>query len=183
MEKLSCIPLLLILTLLFTLMPVHAIVTMDTTLYEPQQQMSSDEIFLLRKTYPYGYRALVAQEDVSFEQTIFDLAEQQSYPSSSDTSSMLMSESLNSSWPMKSYNAQRIGRTTYSTADNPGLEKWRFLTYVSGVDSGAVVSDDNTIIFGCLFPKLLSPEKGDRRFSSNEETESKEGTVDHQRSR
>ncbi len=55
---------------------------------------------------------------------------------------------MNSSWPMKSYNAQRIGRTTYSTANNPGLEKWRFQTWISGVDSGGIVTDDNTIIFG-----------------------------------
>jgi len=149
MEKKSCIPLLLILTLLLiTLMPVHAIVSMDTTLYEQQQQMSIDEIFFLRKAYPYEYKTFVAQEDASFEKTIFDSVEQQSYPTSSVSSSVLMSDPMNSSWPMKSYNAQRIGRTTYSSADNPGLEKWRFQTWISGVDSGAVVTDDNTIIFG-----------------------------------
>jgi hypothetical protein len=31
----------------------------------------------------------------------------------------------------------------------------------------------------CLIPKLLSPGKRDRRFSSDEETESKEGAMDH----
>jgi len=35
----------------------------------------------------------------------------------------------------------------------------------------------------CLIPKLLSPEKRDRRFSSDEETESKEGAMDYQRSK
>jgi outer membrane protein assembly factor BamB len=149
MKKKSCIPLLLILTLLLiTLMPVHAIIPIDKSLYELQQQMSSDEIFFLRKAYPNGYRTLFAQVDDFYEQTIFDLVEQQSYPSSSVSSSVLMSDSMNSSWPMKSYNAQRIGRTPFSTANNPGLEKWRFQTHIAGVDSGAVVTDDNTIIFG-----------------------------------
>jgi outer membrane protein assembly factor BamB len=149
MEKKSCIPLLLILTLLLiTLMPVHAVIPEVMTLYEPRQQMSFDEIFFLRKAYPYGYRTLIAQEDASFKQTIFDTVEQQSYPSSSVSSSMLMSSPMNSSWPMKSYNSQRIGRTNSSTVDNPGIEKWRFQTYISGVDSGAVVTNDDTIIFG-----------------------------------
>lgn len=55
---------------------------------------------------------------------------------------------MNSSWPMKSYNAQRIGRTTSSTADNPGIEKWRFITNIDGVDSGAAIADDGIVYFG-----------------------------------
>jgi outer membrane protein assembly factor BamB len=121
---------------------------MDTTSNELEQYMSSQELFCLRKAYPYGYRALVAQVAASFENTIFDSVEQQSYPTSSVSSSVLMSDPMNSSWPMKSYNAQRLGRTIYSTTNNSGIEKWRFQSYIAGVDSGAVVTDDNTIIFG-----------------------------------
>jgi len=56
---------------------------------------------------------------------------------------------MNSSWPMKSYNAQRIGRTPVSTADNPGIEKWRFLaSTIGGVESGAAIASNGTIYFG-----------------------------------
>jgi outer membrane protein assembly factor BamB len=56
---------------------------------------------------------------------------------------------MNSSWPMKSFNAQRIGRTPSSTVDNPGLEKWRFQTFGSGaIDSSAAIDDNGIIYFG-----------------------------------
>lgn len=55
---------------------------------------------------------------------------------------------MNSSWPTKSYNAQRIGRTPSSTIDNPGIEKWRFQTYVCGVESGPAVDNNNIVYFG-----------------------------------
>ena len=29
-------------------------------------------------------------------------------------------------WPMQGYDRKHIGRSPYSTADNPGIEKWRF---------------------------------------------------------
>ncbi len=149
MEKKSGIPLILILMLfLVSLVPGHASIPVDTTSDEPQQQMSSEEIFSLRKAYPYEHRTLVTQEYASVKQTNADMVAQPSDSSSLIPFIPLMSGPMNSSWPMKSYNAQRIGRTTYGTADNPGLEKWRFQTWISGVDSGAVVTDDNTIIFG-----------------------------------
>jgi len=58
---------------------------------------------------------------------------------------------------MKSYNAQRISRTSASTADNPGVVKWRISA--GWIESGAVVNEEGNIFFGsenfniyCLFP-------------------------------
>jgi outer membrane protein assembly factor BamB len=133
---------------LVSLVPGHASIPADTISDELQQQMSSEEVFFLRKAYPYEPQALVAQENASFKRTNADMGAQH-FDSSSLIPFVPMTKGpMNSSWPMKSYNAQRTGRTTYSTVDNPGFEKWRFQTWISGVDSGAVVTDDNTIIFG-----------------------------------
>ena len=81
-------------------------------------------------------------------QTNPDALEQVISASTLVPSSVGLSGPMNSSWPMKSYNAQRIGRTLSSTTDNPGIEKWRFQSYIMGVDSGAAVADDGTIYFG-----------------------------------
>jgi outer membrane protein assembly factor BamB len=144
----SILVLFVILILLSCLIPVQATNLMDTTSNELEQHLSSLEMFCLRKAYPYDYKALQYQEYFTGEQTTPNALEQVLSSSSSVLSSIGLSEPMNSSWPMKSYNSQRIGRTTSSTVDNPGLEKWRFQTWISGVDSGAVVTDDNTIIFG-----------------------------------
>jgi len=112
------------------------------------QQLSSEETFLLRKAYPYENRALLGGQYFPMKQTNNDVDEQALSSSSSDPFPAELSGPMNSSWPMKSYNAQRVSRTPYSTADNPGVEKWRFKTYISGVDSGAAVADDSIIYFG-----------------------------------
>jgi len=138
----------IIFILLFCLVPVHATIPMDTTLDELQQHMSSDEIFFLRKAYPHENRASLDLQYFPMKQTNNDVDEQTSSSSSLGPSPVGLNGPMNSSWPMKSYNAQRIGRTISSTINNPGVEKWRFQSHIAGVDSGAVVTDDNTIIFG-----------------------------------
>jgi outer membrane protein assembly factor BamB len=133
--------------LLATLVPVYATIPVDAS-YELERDTSSVETFLLRKAYPYDYKALYDLKYFQIGQTNPDALEQVLSSSSSVPSSVGLSGPMNSSWPMKSFNAQRIGRTTSNTVDNPGLEKWRFPTYIAGVDSGAAITDDNTIIFG-----------------------------------
>jgi outer membrane protein assembly factor BamB len=140
----------ILLLLVSTYLPVQAMNQTEPSPDTQEQGLSSLEVFLQRKAYPYEYKAIEYQKYFTQEQTYDDVSEQtvvsSSFPAVS--SSMGLSGPMNSSWPMKSYNAQRIGRTTSSTADNPGLEKWRFQTHIAGVDSGAVVTDDDTIIFG-----------------------------------
>ncbi len=54
---------------------------------------------------------------------------------------------MNSSWPMYCYDTRHTGRSPYSTADNPGDEKWRFK--VSDWNEGGPAIDDNgTLYFG-----------------------------------
>lgn len=53
---------------------------------------------------------------------------------------------MNSSWPMQSHDNLHTGRSQFSTANNPGVEKWRFLC--DQVDGGPVIAEDGTIYFG-----------------------------------
>ena len=53
----------------------------------------------------------------------------------------------NHAWPQQGYNSQHLGRSPYSTADNPGIEKWRFATdnWCGGSPS---IGTDGIIYFG-----------------------------------
>lgn len=133
--------------LTFCLSSLIPAVTSAGVMPHDSKEQSFEEIFFLRKAYPYENRALHTPEYRPMEQTISN-ADEQVLPSSSDPSLAALSGPMNSSWPTKSYNAQRVGRTPYSTADNPGIEKWRFRSYIMGVESGAAVADDGTIYFG-----------------------------------
>ncbi len=50
-------------------------------------------------------------------------------------------------WPQQGYNQQHTGRSPYSTADNPGTEKWRFPAG-DWCDGSPVIASDGTIYFG-----------------------------------
>ncbi|HWR63377.1 MAG TPA: PQQ-binding-like beta-propeller repeat protein [Candidatus Thermoplasmatota archaeon] len=146
----SLLVLLVIFILLCCLIPVQATNLVDTTSNELEQHLSSQELFCLRKAYPYEYKALHYQEYFNGIQTNPDALEQVISSSTSVPSSVGMSGPMNSSWPTQSYNAQRTSRTYVSTSDNPGIEKWRFKTFGSGgVDSGAVIDIEGNIYFGC----------------------------------
>jgi outer membrane protein assembly factor BamB len=54
---------------------------------------------------------------------------------------------MDSAWPMKCHDLHHTGLSPYSTADNPGIEKWRFFCD-GGVDGGPVIGEDGTICFG-----------------------------------
>jgi len=43
-----------------------------------------------------------------------------------DSTFQSLDGTMNSSWPMQSHNLHHTGRRPYSTADNPGIEKWKF---------------------------------------------------------
>jgi outer membrane protein assembly factor BamB len=53
---------------------------------------------------------------------------------------------MDSAWPMQSHDLQHTGRSQYSTANNSGIEKWRFRC--EHMDAGMVIDVDNTIYFG-----------------------------------
>ncbi len=50
-------------------------------------------------------------------------------------------------WAMQGYNRSHVGRSPYSTADNPGIEKWRF-TAKDWCDGSPVIDQDGAIYFG-----------------------------------
>ena len=58
---------------------------------------------------------------------------------------------MDSAWPMKCHDLHHTGRSQYSTADNPGYEKWRFRSEWDGtVESSAVIDKNGTIYFGTM---------------------------------
>jgi outer membrane protein assembly factor BamB len=54
---------------------------------------------------------------------------------------------MDSPWPMHGHDARHTGRSPYSTADNPGGEKWRFNTQGFALSSPAI-DNNGTIYFG-----------------------------------
>jgi len=55
-------------------------------------------------------------------------------------------EPMNSAWPMQSHDNHHTGRSPYSTADNQGIEKWRF--YCGWGENSPVIDADGIIYFG-----------------------------------
>jgi len=53
---------------------------------------------------------------------------------------------MDSPWPMKCHDNRHTGLSLYSTADNPGIEKWRFKCH--WVEDGIVIGNDGTLYFG-----------------------------------
>lgn len=56
---------------------------------------------------------------------------------------------MDSPWPMICHDVRHTGRSPYSTASNPGTEKWRFKT--DGWVDGAPVIDVDGIIYSGSF--------------------------------
>jgi len=54
---------------------------------------------------------------------------------------------MDSPWPMKCHDLHHTSRSLYSTASNPGIEKWRFRTNDS-IEGSPVIGDDGTIYVG-----------------------------------
>ena len=60
---------------------------------------------------------------------------------------LLDNSPMNSSWPMYCHDVRHTGRSPYSTANNPGDEKWRFDTF-NEVSGSPVIDDDGNIYIG-----------------------------------
>ena len=66
---------------------------------------------------------------------------------------------MNSSWPMCLHDTHHTAQSQYSTANNTGVEQWRFRTIANGaIESGAVIDKTGTIYFGSM--------GSDRRFTA-----------------
>jgi len=53
---------------------------------------------------------------------------------------------MESPWPIYCHDAYHTGQSSYSTADNPGIEKWRF--ECDWVEDTPIIDSDGTIYFG-----------------------------------
>jgi len=67
-----------------------------------------------------------------------------------ESSSMLTSDGpMDSPWPMKCHDTYHTGRSPYSTANNPGIEKWRYQTG-DAITSDPAIGNDGTIYIGSM---------------------------------
>jgi outer membrane protein assembly factor BamB len=68
----------------------------------------------------------------------------------------LLDDPIESPWPMSSHDNRHTGRSPYSTANNLGIEKWRFGTngWVAG---GPIIDNDGTIYVGARDLYALYP--------------------------
>ncbi len=55
---------------------------------------------------------------------------------------------MDSPWPMQGHDNRHTGHSSYSTTNNPGHEKWCFITEDDYIDSGIVIDSDGIIYFG-----------------------------------
>lgn len=54
----------------------------------------------------------------------------------------------NSSWPMACHDTRHTGLSPYSTADSPGIIKWRLLVGPFSIDGGIAIDKDGVLYFG-----------------------------------
>jgi outer membrane protein assembly factor BamB len=110
-----------------------------------------DDLYYLCRTpdgfneekYEYYKEQLMKQDTVEDSETTY---EEILAPSTPNVKTQF-SGPMDSAWPMYCYDARHIGRSPYSTGDNPGFEKWFYKTgsYIEG--SGAI-DKDGIIYFG-----------------------------------
>ncbi|MCX6664319.1 MAG: PQQ-binding-like beta-propeller repeat protein [Euryarchaeota archaeon] len=57
---------------------------------------------------------------------------------------------MDSAWPMHCHDLHHTSQSPYSTAGNPGLEKWRFkcIGNTGHVNGGIIIGEDGTLYFG-----------------------------------
>jgi outer membrane protein assembly factor BamB len=66
-------------------------------------------------------------------------------PVESPPTTVLSSGPMDSPWPMKCYDSRHTGQSPFSTSDNQGIEKWRFITEIDIL--GSIVIDGEGIIY------------------------------------
>jgi outer membrane protein assembly factor BamB len=63
---------------------------------------------------------------------------------------------MDSPWPMFCHDVHHTGQSPYSTADNSGIEKWRFEEDLMGIEGGAVIDNNGIIYFGDAWGDLIA---------------------------
>ena len=90
------------------------------------------------------YLSRSSNDEIVVESEKRDLAIIANHPSTSISS---YGGHMNSPWPIKCHNLHHTSQSPYSTADNPGIEKWRFLGG-HWIEQGSVIDNDGIIYFG-----------------------------------
>jgi len=62
-------------------------------------------------------------------------------------SSISVDGPMDSAWPMHCHDLHHTSQSPYSTANNPGIEKWRFKSD-RHIEGGIIIGEDSTLYFG-----------------------------------
>ncbi len=112
------------------------------------KNLDKENNYFFEKLY---YKSNSQQNNITKLIEINDLnIEDESIPVVNNTlSTNLSSGPMDSCWPMKCHDLHHTSQSPYSTAGNPGGEKWRFQTG-GHMESGMVINKDGVIYFGDL---------------------------------
>jgi len=109
--------------------------------------------------YEYYKEKLLSQylsgssdDEIVVESKIRELAIIADQPSTSISS---YGGPMNSPWPIKCHDLHHTSQSPYSTADNLGVEKWRFLGG-HWIEQGSVIDNDGIIYFGESWGDLIA---------------------------
>jgi outer membrane protein assembly factor BamB len=115
------------------------------------QNVKESKVTLDRHLYPEFYDAYSVEEIYGYG-PIDDVEVKPSYR---DTESKEIESfkqltepvgPMDSAWPMKCHDNRHTSQSPYSTEDNPGIEKWRFVA--GGIDGGIAIDNDGVVYFG-----------------------------------
>lgn len=108
--------------------------------------------YLQNASYPFTDRAgrMISMMEPYPQPCVNEVSESHSNPLST-----LGVGPMNSSWPTKSFNGQRISRTYVDTTDNPGIEKWRFRS-PGAIESGAAIDHQGNIYIGSRWGEFFA---------------------------
>ena len=120
------------------------------------EQITKNIIFnnINKHNYPEGYSAekfnyIKHKNDVNSDELPFQKKAVSQFINKefAGDSPEIVEEPIDSPWPMYCHDAKHTGRSSYSTANTTGIEKWRFICDWR-VKGGAIIDENNTIYFG-----------------------------------
>ncbi|MDH7507548.1 MAG: PQQ-binding-like beta-propeller repeat protein, partial [Candidatus Thermoplasmatota archaeon] len=117
-----------------------------------QNKQLDDLAFYCTTTYSFNeikydyYKEQLLKQDSNENIKEQEIADSEELITIQNPPSMVLFDGpMDSAWPMQSHDLHHTGRSPYSTADNPGIEKWRF--YFSGWLEDTPVIDSDWIIY------------------------------------
>jgi len=112
------------------------------------QARNPQNISFLKKSL---FEELAYPSNVTLSQSMEQMNNQRTYVAQGESLKVIQYNTcglLNSSWPMASHDTRHTGLSPYSTADSPGIIKWRLSVDPYPIDGGIAIDKNGTLYFG-----------------------------------